>query len=35
VVCDASAADVVVTDTDAPADAVAALEAAGLEVRCV
>jgi DeoR/GlpR family transcriptional regulator of sugar metabolism len=35
VVCDASAADVVVTDTGAPADEVAALEAAGLEVRCV
>jgi DeoR/GlpR family transcriptional regulator of sugar metabolism len=34
VVCDAAAADVVVTDTGAPADAVAALQAAGLEVHC-
>jgi DeoR family transcriptional regulator, fructose operon transcriptional repressor len=35
VVCDATAADVVVTDTSAPADAIAALEAAGLEVHRV
>lgn len=35
VVCEATAADMVVTDTEAPADAVDALRAAGLEVRCV
>jgi DeoR/GlpR family transcriptional regulator of sugar metabolism len=35
VVCDAAEADLVITDTDAPADAVDALRAAGLEVRCV
>jgi DeoR/GlpR family transcriptional regulator of sugar metabolism len=31
----ASEADMMITDTDAPADAVGALRAAGLEVRCV
>jgi DeoR/GlpR family transcriptional regulator of sugar metabolism len=35
VVCDAAEADLVITDTEAPADAVDALRAAGLEVRCV
>jgi DeoR/GlpR family transcriptional regulator of sugar metabolism len=35
VVCEASAADMVITDGDAPADDVDALRAAGLEVRCV
>ncbi len=35
VVCEATSADMVVTDTEAPADAVDALRAAGLEVRCV
>jgi DeoR/GlpR family transcriptional regulator of sugar metabolism len=34
-VCPPEGMDVVVTDTDAPADAVAALEAAGIEVRLV
>jgi DeoR/GlpR family transcriptional regulator of sugar metabolism len=35
VVCEAAAADMVITDAEAPADAVEALRAAGLEVRCV
>lgn len=35
VVCDAAEADLVITDTEAPADVVDALRAAGLEVRCV
>jgi DeoR/GlpR family transcriptional regulator of sugar metabolism len=35
VVGPATVADMVITDTDAPADAVDALRAAGLEVRCV
>jgi DeoR/GlpR family transcriptional regulator of sugar metabolism len=35
VVCEAAEADLVITDTEAPADAVDALRAAGLEVRCV
>ena len=35
VVCEATAADMVITDSDAPADAIDALRAAGLEVRCV
>jgi hypothetical protein len=34
-VCEASAADMVITDGEAPADDVDALRAAGLEVRCV
>ena len=35
VVCELAAVDVVVTDDRAPAGAVAALQAAGVEVRCV
>ncbi len=35
VVCEATAADMVITDREAPPDAVDALRAAGLEVRCV
>jgi hypothetical protein len=35
VVCAAAEADVIITDSDAPADAVEPLRAAGLEVRCV
>ncbi|WP_036568168.1 DeoR/GlpR family DNA-binding transcription regulator [Nocardia sp. BMG51109] len=35
VVCETSAIDVVVTDTDAPPDTVAALRADGIEVHCV
>lgn len=35
VVCEATAADMIITDTDAPADDVSSLRAAGLEVRCV
>ncbi len=35
VVCDLAAVDVVVTDDRAPAGAVAALQAAGVEVHCV
>jgi DeoR/GlpR family transcriptional regulator of sugar metabolism len=34
-VCDATAADLVVTDSAAPGDALDALRAAGVEVRCV
>ncbi len=34
VVCDASAVDMVVTDSDAPTDDVNGLRAAGIEVRC-
>jgi DeoR/GlpR family transcriptional regulator of sugar metabolism len=35
VVCDAAAADMIVTDSAAPSDALDALRAAGVEVRCV
>jgi len=35
VVCPATDADMIITDTAAPADAVDSLQAAGLEVRCV
>ena len=35
VVCEATSADMVITDSAAPADAVDTLRAAGLEVRCV
>jgi hypothetical protein len=35
VVCRADVVDVVVTDTDAPAVALEALRAAGVEVQCV
>ena len=35
VVCAANDADMIITDTAAPADAVDSLRAAGLEVRCV
>jgi DeoR/GlpR family transcriptional regulator of sugar metabolism len=35
VVCEATAADILITDTAAPAEAVDALRAAGLEVHCV
>jgi DeoR/GlpR family transcriptional regulator of sugar metabolism len=35
VVCEATAADMVITDREAPPDAVNALRAGGLEVRCV
>jgi DeoR/GlpR family transcriptional regulator of sugar metabolism len=35
VVCEATGADLIVTDSAAPADAVDALKAAGVEVRCV
>ena len=35
VVCDAASVDMVVTDTDAPADDVDGLRAAGIEVLCV
>jgi DeoR/GlpR family transcriptional regulator of sugar metabolism len=35
VVCEATAADLVITDSDAPGAAVDALRAAGVEVRCV
>ena len=35
VVCEAAAADLIVTDSDAPGDALDALRAAGAEVRCV
>jgi DeoR/GlpR family transcriptional regulator of sugar metabolism len=34
-VCDAAAADLVITDSAAPGDALEALSAAGVEVRCV
>lgn len=35
VVCEAGAADLIITDSDAPGDALDALRAAGAEVRCV